>query len=60
MDRKKLGRVEEHVFGPAYLFTDGVWRKAPGLAHHVTGIGGDSDFEKITEAEARRRFPDAF
>jgi hypothetical protein len=60
MDRRKLGRVEEHVFGPAYLFTDGVWRRSYSLARHVTGIGGDSDFEKISEAEARHRFPDAF
>lgn len=60
MDRKDLGRVEEHVFGPAYLFHKGVWRRSPSLARHVTGIGGDSDFEKISEAEARRRFPDAF
>ncbi len=30
------------------------------VARKVTGIGGDADFDKLSESEARKRFPKAF
>jgi len=57
----RLGRVENERQGLGSVFhPDGVWRSATGLAREVTGMGGDSDFDEVSEKEARERFPQAF
>ena len=57
--KPKLARV--HVgYARAEVFRDGAWHEANHVSHQVTGIGGDSDFQRISDEEAPRRFPEAF
>jgi hypothetical protein len=39
--------------GAAYRWEEGTWVESEWAYRRVSGISGDSDFEEITEAEAR-------
>ncbi len=56
---QKLARTQGIL--NAYVFHhESGWQQADHIARHVTGLGGDADFDEITEVEARERFPKAF
>jgi hypothetical protein len=62
LDGEVLARVEDEENGIASVFheRDGRWHPAHHIARKVTGIGGDANFDKISEKEVRLRFPKAF
>jgi len=55
-----LARVEDRVHCVASVFRNGGWHRANHVAADVTGIGGDADYDEVSEAEAKRRFPEAW
>src|SRR4051794_8206536 len=55
-----LARVDDIVQGIAFLFREGEWHRSKSFAKLVTGMGGDTGYTDMSEAEARRRFPEAF
>jgi hypothetical protein len=56
-DGRYLVKVIDH--GTAFRFTDGKWDRCDSFASKVSGMGGDADFESVTLAEVRKRFPTA-
>jgi hypothetical protein len=54
---KTLIKVIDHAM--AYRFTDR-WVRADSFASKVSGMGGDANFEDVTEDEAKKLFPLAF
>ncbi len=57
-DRRYLVKVIDHA--EAFRFLNGQWDRADSFRARVTGMGGDADFESITEVQAKKLFPDAF
>jgi len=52
-----LARVEDRVHCVASVFLNGGWHRADHVAADVTGIGGDADYDEVSEVEAKRRVP---
>ena len=59
-DGTVLARVNPGHTAHIFREREGVWHPADHVIHKVTGFGGDTDFDKTTEAQARLRFPKAF
>ncbi len=57
---KVLGRVDDPSRMKGSVFRPDGWVRADHVAAKVTGQGGDSDFEEIDEAKAKKLFPAAF
>lgn len=55
-----LGRVENASHAAVYRNSEGRWVEAPHLRADVSGRGGNTDADEITEQQARTRFPEAF
>jgi len=59
-DGQVLARVEDNVLMKASVFGDGKWTRVDHVALKVTGIGGDADFEQVSEKQAKTLYPEAF
>jgi hypothetical protein len=57
-DRRYLVKVVDHA--EAFQFLDGKWNRADTFASKVSGMGGDADFDAVTQDEAKKLFPGAF
>ncbi len=51
-DRRYLVKVIDHA--EAFQFLAGKWNRADSFRARVTGMGGDADFESVTETEAKK------
>jgi hypothetical protein len=57
---KVLARVDDPKQCEASVFRNGAWASADHVAAKVTGIGGDADYDDVTETKAKELFPAAF
>ena len=59
-DGQVLARVEDNVLMRASIYGDEKWTRVDHVALKVTGIGGDADFEQVSEQKAKKLYPEAF